>query len=299
MSTNNGKTMFTTLAVLLRIAVNPLSNVFQKVLCSKGQSPFVTGFLTYALLSLAGIPFALVIPWSTFPLSFWCYSALVGLFGALGNGFLIKAMQRGELSVLGPVNSWKSIVGILFGMILLHEFPDLVGLSGVLLIMVGSYFILAPNPSSEPFSWRVFGRPDMLYRLSAMVLAAIEAVFLKKVILLSNANVAMLVWCWGGLLFSIPLVLADKTISWRSERATALSGSGLLLALAFSVGLMQWSTNYVFAHMPVGYALALFQLSSVLSVLYGRLIFHETGIMRKLIASAVMVAGSALVILGG
>jgi len=32
------------------------------------------------------------------------------------------------------------------------------------------------------------------------------------------------------------------------------------------MGIMQMATNYSFAHMPVGYALALFQLSGIVSV---------------------------------
>lgn len=288
--------MFTALAVLLRITVNPLSNVFQKIICSKGQSPFFANFLTYAALSLVVIPLAVGVHWTSFPAAFWMYAALVGLFGALGNGFLVKAMLHGELSTLGPINSWKSIVGIIFGMILLREFPTLIGLAGVLLILAGSYVILPANRSSRKFSWRELRNSGIHYRLAAMVFAAVEAVFIKKVILYSDANTAFVLWCWGGMLFSLALILLGRNTRWTYEGKISISNLPLFLGLVASVGLMQWSTNYVFQRMPVGYALALFQLSAVLSVIYGRLIFHETGILKKLLASVVMIAGSILII---
>ena len=63
------------------------------------------------------------------------------------------------------------------------------------------------------------------------------------------------------------------------------------------MGLMQLTTNYVFAHMPVGYALSLFQLSIVVSVWLGFTVFREKDIGRKIIGSLIMMGGSVLIIL--
>jgi drug/metabolite transporter (DMT)-like permease len=60
---------------------------------------------------------------------------------------------------------------------------------------------------------------------------------------------------------------------------------------------MQLTTNYVLDHMPVGYALALFQLSTIVSVLLGYRIFKEGEIAKKLLGSAIMLVGSVLIIL--
>ena len=61
--------------------------------------------------------------------------------GALGNGFLIQAIKYGEISVLGPINSYKSIIGMLAGIIFLGEFPGIIGFAGMILIIYGSYFV--------------------------------------------------------------------------------------------------------------------------------------------------------------
>ena len=67
--------------------------------------------------------------------------------------------------------------------------------------------------------------------------------------------------------------------------------------LIVCIGTMQFTTNYAFGHMAVGYALSLFQLSTIVSVLLGHRIFKEQNIRKKLIGSAIMIIGSIVIIL--
>ncbi len=223
---------------------------------------------------------------------------LVGIFGALGNGFLVKSLQSGELSVLGPVNAYKSVVGLVFGIFLLREIPGSAGLVGMALIVAGSYFVLQTPERGGRFSLALFRRKDLRLRIAAMIFAAVEAIFVKKVILLSDPNVAFYLWCWSGAVFSLLFLPFQETLSWNREFRIGAGRIPLYLGLVASVGVMQWSTNYVFDHMPVGYALALFQLSAVLSVFYGYVFFREKHILYKLLGSLVMIGGSILIILG-
>jgi uncharacterized membrane protein len=121
--------MLVALAVLLRILSNPLGNVFQKKLTLQHNHPLLVKFLTYLILALlcsASFLFTGPTLQSLSP-QFWSYSVLSGMAGALGNGFLVKALQKGDLSVLGPVNSYKSVIGIIVGIFLLHEIPNIWG----------------------------------------------------------------------------------------------------------------------------------------------------------------------------
>lgn len=120
--------------------------------------------------------------------------------GALGNGFLVKALQKGDLSVLGPINSYKSVIGIVVGIILLGEIPNRWGVLGIALIIYGSYFVL--DTTEERFSFALLKKSEIQFRLWAMILTAIEAVLVKKVILVSSTTVAFISWCWFGAVFS-------------------------------------------------------------------------------------------------
>jgi drug/metabolite transporter (DMT)-like permease len=252
-------------------------------------------FLTYFLLSIVCIVFAIHVHWKDLPTQFWLYSILGGIAGASGNGFLVKALQKGALSVLGPINSYKSIVGMIVGIFLLGEIPGIWGIFGIALIIYGSYFVL--DTTEEKFSWALLKKQEIQFRLWAMILTAIEAVFVKKVILASSTTIAFISWCWFGAFFSFLLLFVYRLNVKREIQQinyTDLSKNALLIVC---IGTMQFTTNYAFDHMPVGYALALFQLSIIVSVLLGHRIFKEEDIRKKLIGSAIMIAGSVVIIL--
>ncbi len=289
------ETVLLSIAVLVRIFSNPLGNVFQKQLTGKGNHPLLVNFLTYLLLSVACLFFASFIHWPVLPLKFWIYSVLGGITGALGNSFLVKVLQKGDLSVLGPINSYKSLVGIFVGVILLGEVPNLWGLLGVAMIIYGSYFVLDTTP--ERFSFALLKKAEIQFRVWAMILTAIEAVFVKKVILASSTPIAFISWCWFGALFSIILLFIYRLELKKETRKTGFGDLRNYSFLVVCIGLMQFSTNYVFEHMAVGYALSLFQLSIIVSVLLGYRFFQEQDIRKKLVGSAIMIIGSIVIIL--
>lgn len=209
--------ILTSVAVISRVLSNPLGNVFQKQLTNRYNHPLLINFLTFLLLSVFCIIPAIQVRWLELPFEFWKYCILAGIVGATGNGFLVKALQCGDLSVLGPINSYKSVVGIIVGIFLLGEIPNL----------------------------------------------------------------------WG--IAEVHLVKEFKRIKIRDLSS--------YFYLVLCIGTMQYTTNYVFDHMEVGYALALFQLSTIVSIFLGYRIFKEENITKKLIGSVIMVAGSVMIIL--
>jgi drug/metabolite transporter (DMT)-like permease len=68
------------------------------------------------------------------------------------------------------------------------------------------------------------------------------------------------------------------------------------LSLAAATGLMQLTTVLTFGMLQVGYSLALFQMSTLISVFLGYRYFHETNIRSRLFGSVVMVAGAVLIV---
>ncbi|WP_018616789.1 EamA family transporter [Segetibacter koreensis] len=289
------ETVLTSIAVSVRILSNPLANVFQKQLTSKGNHPLLINFLTYLLLSIVCIFIAIPVQWKNLATQFWLYSILGGIAGALGNGFLVKALQKGDLSVLGPINSYKSVVGIIVGIFLLREIPNLWGVLGIALIVYGSYFVL--DTTEERFSVALLKKDEIQYRIWAMILTAIEAVFIKKIILASSSTIAFISWCWFGAFFSFLFLFVYRLNFLKEIRKVKSASFSRYMFLILCIGLMQFTTNYTFAHMPVGYALSLFQLSTIVSVILGHRLFEEQDIRKKLFGSAIMIAGSIAIIL--
>ena len=111
--------ILTFLGILTRILSNSYLNVFQKILTNKGQNSSAINLFTYLGLCLTCVWFLSVFSLSILPLVL-----LMGCLGALGNYFIIKALSIGELSTLAPINSYKPIVALIFGIFYLKEIPS-------------------------------------------------------------------------------------------------------------------------------------------------------------------------------
>jgi drug/metabolite transporter (DMT)-like permease len=141
-------------------------------------------------------------------------------------------------------------------------------------------------------SSKIFFNKATLYRFIALILLGTEALFIKKVVLLSNVNSAFLYWVSTGLVFAIIFALISKhPIKIKNTNIK------YQLALILMVALMQYTTTYIFSKMNVAYALALFHLSSILSIFLGVNIFNEKELFKKLIASTIMISGAVIILL--
>lgn len=281
--------VITSFAIFLRILSNSLSNVFQKKLTLLRQKPSLTNFVNYFILSCISIIFLFFTGIPKLGENFWIYAILGGITGALCNYFMVEALKFGELSVLGPINSYKAIIGMIFAIFLLGEFPNIFGLFGICLIIFGSYFIFDTLNFKE-----IFKRKDVQYRFYALFFSAIEAVFIKKVILLSSISFSVITTCILGAVFSYLILLKDKIpqIKLPSKNIFLMY---LLTALCF--GTMTLTTAFVFKRIAVSYALSLFQLSVILNVILGWKIFREKHIIKKIIGSTIIILGAVIIIL--
>ena len=282
-------------AVLARILCNGASNVFQKRLTGFGVEPFFVNLVSYGALSLVGWAFLLGNQPQELPMRFWTFSVLSGVTGALGNGFIVKALEKGELSVMGPLNSYKAVVGMISSFILTRELPNASGLAGVSLIIMGSYFVL--DSTKERFSWSILRNRSIQYRIAALFLTGLQAVIDKEVIRSSNLNMAFFSWSFFGFLFTYAL--------WRSKDESTRKPLGKQLRLHWRdytllivcTGVMVFTTNFTFSRMPVGEALALFQLSGILTVYWGHRFFNEGQLFRKSVGAAIMACGAAMILI--
>lgn len=280
----------TILALLIRIISNPLANLVQKIQSEKHNAVLINTY-SYFFLSLACIAPTIMNNWSGYGLNFWLYALLAGILCTLGSICLIKALQIGEMSILGPINSYKCIVGLIIGYLLLGEIPSIYGILGILLIIFGSWFIF--DTVNEGFSFKLLLRKDIILRFCALFFTGCEAVVLKKIILISSVGESFILWCFTGFLFSILLLIVFRVKPERISGKDLFSCAGIATCL----GLMQLSTNFVFERMNVGLSLALFQLSSVIAVIFGYKVFKEEHFLKKLTGSIIMIIGSCMILL--
>ncbi len=293
--------MLTGLFVVARIIANPFSNVFQKQLTQRDANPIFIIGATHALLTVVCLPILL----ASLPLAlgegFWTNMAICALLTVAGNVLLVFALQTADLSVLGPINAYKSVISLVLGVFLIGEVPTAQGIAGVLLILAGSYFVVdrdGKQTRTNAFA-QFFRERGVQFRFAALGLSATEAVFLKRALLLSSPLTTFLFWAILGL----PVAAAAVVLLLRGRLGTEV---GLLrrnwttyVWLAATTGAMQSTTLFTFGKLQVGYSLALFQLSTLISVFLGYRYFREGHFRKRLVGSAIMVGGAALIVVQG
>ena len=283
-------TVLTAIFIIIRIFSVSLCNVFQKQLAKFGESPVKVNFVNYFLLTIFSLVLLIFIDKSEISRDFIFWSILGGIFGALGNYFMVEALKFGELSVLAPINSYKILIALLFGFILLGEIPNFKGFIGIFLMIAGSYFIFNSFNLLE-----IFKRKEIQFRFLALIFTGIEAILIKKVILISSIELMFCANCILGLLFSYLIFkLKNNSLNLKIQKEHAR----FYLLTSVSFGVMAFMTAIVFNRIQVSYALSLFQLSILVNLFFGRQIFQEKDILRKLIGSIIIITGSVLILLG-
>ena len=294
--------MLTALFVVARILANPVSNVFQKQLTQRSANPLFIIGATDVLLTLAVLPLFLLraVPLQLAP-GFWTNMVISATLAVASNVLLVYALQSADLSVLGPINAYKSVISLVLGVFLLGEIPAPMGAAGVLLIVAGSYFVVdrdATRSRGNAFA-RFIGERGVQFRFAALAVSATEAIFLKKALLLSSPLTTFVFWSILG----VPIAAAAMALlhleGVGQETARFRLNWPTYMWLAVTTGIMQLTSLLTFGKLQVGYSLALFQLSTLISVFLGYRYFQEGQIRRRLVGSVIMAAGAALIVMVG
>lgn len=301
-----GSQALTTLSLallLIRVAASAWASVLQKQLFAQGYRPTEIVYRGLAWMTIASTPAVIAsylmhpndgTPWSAmaFPLAVAC------LLDGVGNVLLVASIGRGELSVIGPINSYKPLVGLLGAWWWLGERPGSLSLLGMGVILAGTW-CLAQGRSNDRGATPMHA---VAARFASIGLTALASVFLKESLL--RAPWLEVLWGWA-LGSSVVAMSIDKlmcmTGSPRPRQSLPTAGGSLdpkLAWIALAYALLQGSTVLLFRTIPIGPALALFQLSGILQVFLGWRLFREPHLGWRLLASLVMAVGATMVLLG-
>jgi drug/metabolite transporter (DMT)-like permease len=286
--------MMTALGVFLRVVSNSLANLFQKRLSKAGCSPV---FLTLGVYAATAAVFGVFVFLPASPYhagDFIANLVWMTAFGVSGNILLVLALSQTELSVFGPINSFKPLFSLIFAIFILSETPTVLQLTGIAVLFAGSFLLARPSGGLR----KLFASKGVLLRFLSLALISMEAVFLKRSVTLAGPLATLGCWAFAGTPFLLAIWAISRKKSVKSDLAAVRNDIPGAAGTIISYVAMQASTLFVFAYMPVASALALFQLSSILNVLLGRKFFGEKDFGWKFAASLVMSAGAAFIVTG-
>ncbi len=283
--------------LIVRVVSNPCSNAIQKWLVGQGVPSSAQLLLVHLGLSLVTLPLLLRDPVTMQSLGFWGWCGVSATLAVAANWLIIEALRRSDLSLLGPINAFKPVVSLLPGWILLGEPLGVPAAFGLLLVLAGSLLLTPPRAPGQG-SLTLLGDRGVQLRFLALILSAGEAVTLKRAIRLADPLTVFAAWCLLGLLILLPIALRPllrngPVLMGPNRKPQSMAALGLVI----TTGLMQSCTLFTLAAFPVGAVLALYQTSSILTVLLGHAVFQEPHLRRRLGGATVMTAGAAILVL--
>lgn len=251
---------------------------------------FVLVFMTIIILFTGGFPQV------TLKFYFFVFCSSVLDLIAFSAGYW--AFRHTQISLLAPLSSFTPVFATLFGALFLHEIPTVMKLIGILTIVCGMYLLDIAEIKGgifKPFQQLFSDKGVRLYFIQVF-LWGITPIFQKQAIFETHPTTPLFASFFGYLL--IVLYLSFYAVrKARNEKTAIRKNTGLFVIIGITLALTQLAAYTVFETTFVGYATAIFSLSSLVTVSLGGILFKERHIKERLLGASVMIIGTILLAL--
>ncbi len=249
---------------------------------------FLSAFLILLIISLIhGIP-------RTGP-AFYDSVLITGTLNVIAASLYFQALRSTDLSLSIPMISFTPAFLIMTSFVVLGEAPSAGGSAGIALIVVGSYVLNTSRDRGglfEPFK-SILKNRGILYMLAVALLYSLSANYDKRVVLNSDPifGSSMIFLFIGGSFWVISRVRRAAKEKTFQKNILKFLPAGLMISMA------AFTINIAFTMQIVPYVISIKRLSILFSVLYGRALFREKDIPRRILGSLIMIGGAALIVL--
>lgn len=248
----------------------------------------ITGILALSLVFIFGNP--------ELKPGFWTALLATMVLNIFGQWCWYKAFQLGDVSLVSPLRLITPPLVVLTGILILGEMPSSRGMVGIVVMVIGLWFLLNKKSSRDNQPPSPSRRRAILLAVAGALLFACSFPFDKKAVVASSSLVFV------GIVF--PLIALGNLLIYliynkRWPDFSSLRRVGWLLPLAFVVhtaGIILAAHSLSFA--LAAYASAIKRLLSFWAVLLSGAILREQ-IGQRLLATIIMLAGVLIIILAG
>ncbi|MDZ7360790.1 MAG: DMT family transporter [candidate division KSB1 bacterium] len=277
---------------LLKALCESLKDVFSK----KGLADIDEYVIAWSLRFFALpflLPMLLFVKIPALGDQFWPALLLGGGVNVVTSVLYMKAIKESALSLAVPMVAFTPLFLLLTSPFMVGELPDLPGIIGILLIVLGSYilnFSAASRGYLAPFRALLQARGPRLMLITAL-LWSITANFDK----IGVQNSSPIFWSVATTafvalaLFPLMLCKSPSAVQHISLRSRALAPIGFFGAMTLIFQMTAISMALV------AYVIAIKRTSAVMSVIGGHLVFKEKGVKERLLGASVMILGVVLI----
>ena len=219
---------------------------------------------------------------------FWLALIVGGTLNVITTILYIKAIKLSDLSITMPIVTFTPLFLLITSPLIVGEFPTISGVIGILLIVIGAYTLNLKKKSEgyfAPFKALLKEKGPRLMLIVAFIWS-ITANFDK----VGVVNSSSLFWVVSINIFIAAFLSPIMLYKSRSNIKQTLNIQTLLPVGLFS-GLIHITQMTAISLTLVAYVIAIKRTSTIMSVLWGWLIFKEKGIKERLLGTVIMVLG--------
>jgi len=257
------------------------------------QSPYEMGLirLTYTLPWLVIALF--IIPWPQLDRIFFLCLACGLPLEALAFYCYMSAIKRSPLSLTLPFLAFTPIFIILTGWLILGETMTSTGIAGIVLIVIGSYFLNFSHIKSGIFSpfKAIFKEPGSRLMLLVSFIYSLTSTIGKKAILHSSPSFFGVSYF---ILFTL-LMLSFLPVIPNARKKALVQKPIPGLILGATMALMIFSHMLAISMVQAAYMISIKRTSLIFGVLYGAWLFKEEKITERLTGAIIMILGVLLI----
>lgn len=227
------------------------------------------------------------------------FSTIAWLLPLFAVSFLLhyRAVRLSPLSLTMPFLSFTPVFVLLTGDLLLGERIGTGGVVGILLVVTGGYVLNLDSARDGLLGpvRAIFREPGSALMLLVAAIYSLTSVGGKVLILQSSPLFAALVLfaAVGPLLGLILWATGKVSLRIVFQRPLLGLGAGLLV---FGDLICH---NLAISMVNAAYMVALKRMAGIFSVIYGRVLFNERGILFRFIGTVIMTAGAAVIVIWG
>lgn len=220
---------------------------------------------------------------------------MTGSLNVIAAILYFKALKISDLSLTIPMLSFTPIFLIITSLLILKEFPSILGISGIFLIVLGSYVLNTEESKSDFLApvRSIFINKGTSYMLAVAFIFSISSNFDKLVVLNSDpifgSAIVHLFMGVSFLILSIGKKRDVREVYGKNLKVFILAGTALTLgAITFNLAISMEIVPYV---------ISIKRLSILFAVIMGAAFFKEENFSNRAKGAAIMVLGAVIIVL--
>ncbi len=281
------------------------SIIEKKTLYKEHAMEFSTVFYIFiTLIAFILLPFTNF----NFPVYYLLIIYILSWIDAIGFLFIAKGTRHMQLSSASPLMAFSPVMLAILALIFLKETLSLTQLSGIALVLFGSYILeLKPKKSFKeelltPFK-RIFNSKYVHYMLLAMFLYAISGTVARFLLNTQNESAInpfsfiLILYIFITMNFTILITIFHDGFKGIKHGIRSAGKWISLMAVVMFIGRILVIIAITLPAGKIAPVVALKRSSLVLTTLIGGGIFKDKRIKQKTLASLIMVAGAIILVL--